>query len=143
MKSEKPRDGHKDGGHPQGVGRAPQPCAPSPRDPPDLIFLPIYSQISINHQRHPRKDFFTAATFCTCRDLFRHPAGGDSITGGFYINSIAFPIKRVQFTSDIRVHSQQVDVFFSLFDSQYHVLLNVLGDLFDVILFCGVFAEIR
>ena len=26
----------------------------------------------------------------------------------------------------------------SLFDSQYHVLLDVLGDLFDVILFCGV-----
>ena len=31
----------------------------------------------------------------------------------------------------------------SLFDSQYKVLLDVLGDLFDVILFCGVFAEIR
>ena len=31
----------------------------------------------------------------------------------------------------------------SLFDSQYILLLDVLGDLFDVILFCGVFAEIR
>ena len=39
-----------------------------------------------------------------------------------------------------------VSVFFfvvSLFDSQYHVLLDVLGDLFDVIFFCDVFAEIR
>ena len=36
-----------------------------------------------------------------------------------------------------------VSGFFSLFDSQYHVLLYVLGDLSDVILFCGVFAEIR
>ena len=31
----------------------------------------------------------------------------------------------------------------SLFDSQYKVLLDVLGDLFYVILFRGVFAEIR
>ena len=31
----------------------------------------------------------------------------------------------------------------SLFDSQYHVLLDVVGDLFNVIFFCGVFAEIR
>ena len=30
----------------------------------------------------------------------------------------------------------------SLFDSQYHVLLDVLGDLSDVIFFCGVFVEI-
>jgi hypothetical protein len=32
--------------------------------------------------------------------------------------------------------------FFSLFDSQYLVLLDVLGDLSDVILVCGVFVEI-
>ena len=31
----------------------------------------------------------------------------------------------------------------SLLDPQYHVLLDVLGDLFNLILFCGVFAEIR
>ena len=31
----------------------------------------------------------------------------------------------------------------SLFDPQYNVLLDVLGVLFDVILFCGVFAGIR
>ena len=31
----------------------------------------------------------------------------------------------------------------SLFDSKYHVLLDVLGDLSDVIFFCDVFVEIR
>ena len=36
-----------------------------------------------------------------------------------------------------------IDGFFSLFDSQYKVLLDALGDLFDLILFCGVFVEIR
>ena len=30
---------------------------------------------------------------------------------------------------------------FSLFDSQYNVLLDVLGDLSDIIFFCGVFAR--
>ena len=30
-----------------------------------------------------------------------------------------------------------------LFGSQYKVLLNFLGDLFDVIFFCGVFVKIR
>ena len=67
---------------------------------------------------------------------------GDSIMEGFYINTIASPMKREYFTTDLRVHSYYLDGFFSLFDSQYHILLNVLGDLFDVILFCGVFAEI-
>ena len=56
---------------------------------------------------------------------------GESITKGFYINTI-----------DLWVHSYYLDGLFSLFDSQYKVLLDVLGDLFDVILFCGVFAEI-
>ena len=68
---------------------------------------------------------------------------GGSITEGFYINPIALLMKREQFTPDLRVHSQQLDGFFSLFDIQYKVLHDVLGDLFDVILFCGVFAEIR
>ena len=68
---------------------------------------------------------------------------GDLITEGFYINTITSPMKREQFTIDLRVHSYQLDGFFSLFDSQYKVLLDVLGDLFDVIFFCGVFAEIR
>ena len=60
---------------------------------------------------------------------------GDSITKGFYINTIASPMKREQFTIDLRVHSYQLDGFFSLFGSQYKVLLDLLGDLFDVIVF--------
>jgi hypothetical protein len=36
-----------------------------------------------------------------------------------------------------------VSGFFSLFDLQYHVLLDVLGVLSDVIFFCGVFIGIR
>ena len=31
----------------------------------------------------------------------------------------------------------------SLFDSEYNVLIDVLGDLFDVMTFCGVFVGIR
>ena len=71
------------------------------------------------------------------------PPEGDSITEGFYINTIASPMMCEQFTTNLRVHSYQLDVFFSLLGSQYKVLLDLLGDLFDVILFCGVFAEIR
>ena len=60
---------------------------------------------------------------------------------GLYTNLAALPMKREQFTIDLRVHSQQLDDFFSLFDLQYNVLLDVLGYLFDVIFFCGVFVE--
>ena len=60
---------------------------------------------------------------------------GESIMEGFYINTIASPMKREQFTTDLRVHSYQLDGFFSLFGSQYKVLLDLLGDLFDVTLF--------
>ena len=51
---------------------------------------------------------------------------GESITEGFYINTIASSMMCEQFTADLRV---------PLFGSQYKVLLDVLGDLFDVILF--------
>ena len=60
---------------------------------------------------------------------------GESITEGFYINTIASPMMCEQFTTDLRVHSYQLDGFFSLFGSQYKVLLDLLGDLFDVTLF--------
>ena len=66
-----------------------------------------------------------------------------SITEGFYINTIASPMKCEQFTSELRVHSYQLNGFFSLFGSQYNVLPLSCGDLFDVIFFCGVFVEIR
>ena len=60
---------------------------------------------------------------------------GESIMEGFYINTIASPMSCEQFTTDLRVHSYQLDGFFSLFESQYNVLLDLLGDLFDVTLF--------
>ena len=144
MNSEEPQGGHKDGGRAQGVG-----CAPTlwaPWCPPDLDLPPISSHIFPHHQKHPRKHFSTAATFYSCEiplgAFFGILPEGDSITEGFYINTIASPMKPEQFTTDLRVPRQQLDGFFSLFDSQYKVLLDVLGDLFDVILFCGVFAEI-
>ena len=43
---------------------------------------------------------------------------------------------------DLRVRMKYLDGFFSLFDSQYNALLDVLGDLFDVITFCGEFVRI-
>ena len=48
-------------------------------------------------------------------------AQGDSITEGFYINSIALLMKHEQFTTDLRVHSQQLDGFFSL-----SLILNIM-----------------
>src|SRR3989337_3210104 len=85
MKSKEPRGGHKDGGRAQG-GRARPPPLWAPRVSPDLIPSPIYTLICPNHQRHPRKDFSTAATFCTreipSRGLFRRPTGGGFDHGG-------------------------------------------------------------
>ena len=67
------------------LGGSPPPLW-APRDSTDLFLLPIYSHISPNQQRHPRKHFSTATTFCTreipSRDLFRHPAGGGFDHGG-------------------------------------------------------------
>ena len=66
---------------------------------------------------------------------------GALITEGFYINTIASPMMCEQFTSDLRVHSYQLDGFFSVFASQYNVLPLSRGHLFDVIFFCGGFVE--
>ena len=58
---------------------------------------------------------------------------------GFYINTMTSPMMREYFTIDLRVHSYYLDGFFffslSLIGSQYKVLLDLLGDLFDVTLF--------
>ena len=67
--------------------------------------------------------------------LFGAPPEEASITEGFYINNIASPMMCELFTTDLRVHSYYLDGFFSLFESQYHVLLDLLGDLFNVTLF--------
>jgi len=78
------------------VGRPPTSWAPQRSR--DLILSPIYTLIPQNHQGEPQKHFSTAATFFTreipSRGLFQHPAGGDSIMEGFYINTIALPMKR-------------------------------------------------
>ena len=52
-----------------------------------------------------------------------------------YIISKASSMSCEYFTIDLRVHSYYLDGFFSLFESQYKVLLDLLGDLFDVTLF--------
>ena len=54
---------------------------------------------------------------------------GESIMEGFYITLSALSMMCEQFTTDLRVHSQQLDDFLYLFDLQYNVLLDVLGDL--------------
>ena len=68
---------------------------------------------------------------------------GALITEGFYINTIASLMMCEKFTTVLRVYSYYIDAFLSLFGSQCKVLNDVLVDLFDVIFFCGVFAEIR
>ena len=133
-------------GTPMGVGRAPRPCGPL-GDPLTQIFLLYILIYPKNFRESHETTFPPPQPSIPVRSHLGTFSGilpeGDSITEGFYINTIASPMKREQFTIDLRVHSQQLDGFFSLFDSQYKVLLDVLGDLFDVILFCGVFAEIR
>ena len=61
-------------------GEGAPPTLWAPCDSTNLLLHPIYSHIFQNPQKHPRKHFSTAATFCTreipSRDLFRHPAGG-------------------------------------------------------------------
>jgi hypothetical protein len=67
-------------------GEGAPPTLWAPRDPPDLVLPPIYSHIFPNHQKHPRKHFSTAATFCSREipswGLFRHPVGGGFGHGG-------------------------------------------------------------
>jgi len=65
---------------------------------PDLDLPPIYSHIFQNPQKHPRKHFSTAATFCSHEipswAISSILPEGDSFTEGIYINSIALPMKR-------------------------------------------------
>ena len=63
------------------------------------------------------------------------PPEGESTMEGLYIISKASPVICELFTTDLRDHSYQLDGFFSLFESQYQVLLDLLGDLFDATLF--------
>ena len=118
----------------------------APRDSTDLFLPPTYSQIPKTFQGSHQTTFPLPQPSVPVRSHLGAFSGvlpeGNSIMEGFYVNTITSPMKHEQFTTDLRVHSQQLDGFFSLFDSKYHVLLDVLGDLFDVIFFCGVFAKI-
>ena len=124
-------------GAPTPLGRAPVSWAPEAAT--DVLLPPIYTYVPRKHPGSNRNRIFTAVTFCIREipswSLRRRSAGGESITVGFYINTIAPPMSCEQFTTDLRVHSYQLDGFFSLFRSQHKVLLDLLGDLFYVILF--------
>ena len=142
-RSVEPRGAHEGGG--RALGGRPLPChlLGTPLTQPFLLYIHINLRntrsIHENTSPPPQHSVPMRSHLGAFSGILPE---GDSITESFYINSIALPMKREQITSDLRVHSQQLDGFFSLFDSQYHVLLDVLGDLLNVILFCGVFAEI-
>ena len=101
-----------------------------------LLYIPTYPQTirygAKNLIPPPQPSVPTRSHLGAC---FRAPSEGASITEGFYINTLALPMKCEQFTSDLRVHSYQLDGFFSLFGSQYNVLPLSCGELFDVIFF--------
>ena len=139
------RGAHEGGGAPTPWVRSPASWLP---DTPPTYFFRLYILLYPRNIRECHKTTFPLPQpFVPVRSHLGAFSGDllewESIKEGFYINTIASPMKREQFTTDLWVHSYQLDGFFSLFDSQYKVLLDVLGDLFDVILFCGVFAEIR
>ena len=112
----------------------------------DVLIPPIYIHVPPNIQEHhenlipppqpsvPKRPHLGAFSGA--------PPKGALIREGLYINSMASPVMCEQFISDLRVHSYQLDGFFSLFGSQYKVLLDFLGYLFNVIFFCSVFVEI-
>ena len=72
------------------------PSSWAPRSCTDLLLPPIYTHIPRNQPGAPRNPISTAATFCTREisswGLFDAPPEGESITEGFYINTIASPM---------------------------------------------------
>ena len=133
-------------------GGAPTPWARppplwAPRCSTNVFLPPIYIHVPPNIQEHHENLIPPPQPSVLERSHLRAfsgaPPKGALITEGLYINSMASPVMCEQFISDLRVHSYQLDGFFSLFGSQYKVLLDSLGDLFDVILYCGAFVEIR
>ena len=125
------------------VGGAPRRARPLPCGPLEapptyffLLYISTYPQTirygAKNLIPPPQLSVSTRSHLGACSGA---PPEGASITEGFYIIIQAPPMKREQFTSDLRVHSQQLDGLFSLFESQYKVLPLSCGDLFDVIFF--------
>ena len=115
------------------------PISWAPQASTDLLLPPIYTHVPRKHQKRPQKTISTAVTFCIREipswSLHRRSAGGGIDHGGLLHNTIALSMNYEQFTTDLGVHSYQLDGFFSLFGSQYHVLLDLLRDIFDVTLF--------
>ena len=132
----------------QGFAPAPQ-ARPPPSWAPccstDILLTPIYTYVPPNNQIQSQNPNSTAVTFCIHEipswGLFRSSVGGGIDDGGLLHQHHSPSMKCEQFTSSLRVHSYQLDGFFSLFGSQYKVLPLSCGDLFDVIFFCGVFVE--
>ena len=133
-------------GAPQGGGHAPHPRGPLVAPPTYffLLYIPMYPETT---EKHHETLFPPPQPSVPVRSHLGAFSGalpeGESITEGFYINTIVSPMMCEQFTTDLRVHSYQLDGFFSLIGSQYKVLLDSLGYLFDGIFFCGVVVEIR
>ena len=94
---------------------------------------PKTSEATTKNYFHHRKLLYPRDPILEPSSVLRR--GGESTMESFYINTIAPPMSCEQFTTDLQVHSYQLDGFFSLFESQYKVLLDLLGDLFDVTLF--------
>ena len=114
-----------------------------PRGPPVapptysfLLYIPIYPQTIKDGAKNlippPQLSVSTRSHLGACSGA---PPEGASTTEGLYMITIAPPMSCEYFTTDLRVHSYQLDGFFSLFGSQYNVLPLSRGDLFDVIFF--------
>ena len=95
-----PTSSNQQGSHEVGAGlhpRARPPPSWAPCCSTNVLLPPIYTYVPPNDQRWSQKPNSTAATFCTHEipswGLFRSSAGGASITEGFYINTIASPMK--------------------------------------------------
>ena len=136
------QEGTRQGGTPTPTRHTLHPRGP-PVAPPTyffLLYIPTYPQTI----RYGAKNLIPPPQLSV--SMRSHLGAGSGapperavITEGFYIITIPSSMKCEQFTSDLRVHSQQLDGFFSLFGSQYRVLPFSCGDLFDVIFFlrCG------
>ena len=91
MKLEEPRGGHKDG------GRAPHPCGPLVT-PPTYFFRLYILKYPKTFQESHKTTFPAPQPSVPVRSHLGAFSGdlpeGDSITEGFYINTIASPMKR-------------------------------------------------
>ena len=123
---------------PPGYPARPHPRAPLVAQPTYLLrlyILPYPENIEEHHENliPPPKPSVSARSHLGA--FAGTPPEGESTTEGMYIISKASPMSCDQFTTDLWLHSYQLDGFFSLFESQYKVILDLLGDLFDVTLF--------